>query len=60
MNKNAHYIMDETDAPYENGERPFPRTKEDDLFLLKIVKEHGLELKKDSDLYKLLQEESNE
>lgn len=48
------YVMDETDAPYEDGENPFPRTKEDDLFLLKIAKEHGLELKKDSDLYNLL------
>ena len=49
-----YYVMDETDAPYENGENPFPRTKEDDLFLLKIAKENGLELKKDSHLYNLL------
>lgn len=49
-----YYVMDETDAPYENDENPFPRTKEDDLFLLKIAKENGLELKKDSHLYNLL------
>lgn len=56
MSEKVYYLMDETDAPYENNERPIPRTKEDDLFMLKLVKKYGLELKKDSDLYKLSQE----
>ncbi len=60
MSKNTHYLMDETDAPYEDGERPFPRIIEDDLFLLKLVEENELELKEDSYLYKLLQKIKNE
>lgn len=40
--------MDETDRPYEDGEQPRPRTLEDDLYLLKMVKENGWELKEGS------------
>ena len=38
--------MDETDAPYENGESPYHRTLEDDLFLIKLTEKYGLEQKK--------------
>lgn len=37
LKKGLLISMDETDAPYEDGESPFPRTLEDDLFLLKMV-----------------------
>lgn len=49
-------VMDETDRPYEDGESPYPRTLEDDLFLLKMVEENGWELKPDSYLAKLERE----
>ena len=29
---NLWLYMDESDRPYEDGENPFPRTKEDDEF----------------------------
>lgn len=45
--------MDETDAPYEDDESPYSRTLEDDLFLLKMVKENGWELKEGSLLSEL-------
>ena len=48
MNQYKNYVMDETDAPYDEADRPVPRTLNDDLFLLKIVEEKGLELRENS------------
>ena len=53
MSKKTHIEIDETDAPYKEGERPFPRTKDDDLLLLKIVEENKWELLPDSELAQL-------
>ena len=36
------YVMDETSAPYEDGENPFVRTKEDDEFVEKIIAKYHL------------------
>lgn len=39
---NLRYFMDETSAPYEDGENPFPRTKEDDEFDEMMIAKHHL------------------
>ena len=36
------FFMDETSAPYEDGENPFPRTKEDDEFDEMIIAKYHL------------------
>ena len=46
-----HLVMDESDAPYEEGE--YTRTLEDDILLVRFAKEHGLEFIPGSDLDKL-------
>ncbi len=48
--------IDETDRPYEEGESPYPHTLEDDLYLLKMVKENNWELKPNSYLTKVEKE----
>lgn len=45
--------IDESDAPYKEGERPYPRTLQDDLLLLKIIEENNWELEPNSKLAKL-------
>lgn len=45
MNQNEeklYLIADETTAPYEEGNNPFVRTKEDDEFDLKVIEKFGL------------------
>ena len=39
------FFMDETSAPYEDGENPFPRTKEDDEFDEMIIAKYHLTTK---------------
>ena len=51
-----HMVMDESDAPFEEGECPYERTIKNDLIMLEIYKSMGLELKADSDLAKLEKE----
>jgi hypothetical protein len=45
------YLMDESDVPYKEGE--YNWTRKDDMALLDVVVRDGLELKPDSDLYRL-------
>ncbi len=49
INDSDLFLMDETDAPYKEGE--YKRTLEDDIVLLNIVKRDGLELEPESRLY---------
>lgn len=42
---NLRYYMDETSAPYEDGECPFVRTENDDQFDAYLIKKYGLILK---------------
>lgn len=46
MNKNAklYCVMDETGRPYENNECPFPRTKDDDKIMQRILEKNGLKI----------------
>lgn len=37
-------LQDETDAPYEDWERPIQRTKEDEEFEHEFAKKYGFEL----------------
>lgn len=53
-NQRDLYLMDETDAPYKEGE--YERTATDDIVLLNIVKENNLELREGSRLYQLNQQ----
>lgn len=46
-----HLVMDESDAPYEEGE--YTRTLEDDLRAIQFAKKYGLEFIPGSDLDKL-------
>ena len=46
-----HLVMDESDAPYEEGE--YTRTLEDDLRAIQFAKKYGLEIIPGSDLDKL-------
>ncbi len=46
-----HLVMDESDAPYEEGE--YTRTLEDDLLAIQFAKKYGLEFIPGSDLDKL-------
>ena len=53
----TYFLMDESDAPYEDWEIPYKRTMEDHLGLLKMVHKmylkYGFELKDDSGLLQL-------
>lgn len=50
MDESKLYLfMDETGRPYEEGERPFPRTLEDDEFDRKLFKKLGLVLAEDEE-----------
>ena len=40
--------MDETGRPYENDECPFPRTKDDDKIMQRILEKNGLNIDKQS------------
>lgn len=40
--ENLRFVMDETSAPYEKNENPFPRTKADDEFDKLIIKKYHL------------------
>jgi len=40
--ENLRFFMDESSAPYEEGENPFPRTKRDDEFDEMIIKKYHL------------------
>lgn len=44
-------LMDESDAPYEDGQ--YTRTLEDDISLVRLAKKYGLEFIPGSDLDKL-------
>lgn len=44
-----YLFMDESGRPYEEGERPRPRTPEDDEFDRKLFKKLGLVLAEDED-----------
>lgn len=50
MDKKTCIEIDDTDSLPKGWERPFPRTKDDDLLLLKIVEENKWELLPDSEL----------
>lgn len=50
MESKNYYLMDESDAPFKENE--YTRTLEDDIVLLKIVREDNLELDPDSRLLK--------
>ena len=41
-NKNLQYYMDESATPYEDGENPYMRTKEDDEFDEKMIEKYHL------------------
>lgn len=56
MSMKLYDVMDESDAPYLPGQRPIPRTEQDDIELLKIAEKYNLELKPDSELYRLKKE----
>ena len=43
------FYTDESGTPYEDGENPFPRTKEDDEFDQMMIKKYNLVLKEDED-----------
>jgi hypothetical protein len=50
--ENLRFFMDETSAPYPEGQNPFPRTKEDNEFEDFIIKKYHLitkEMEKSSD-----------
>lgn len=46
-------VMDETDAPYEEGKSTYKRTLDDDLFLVKMAERDGLEFKPEGRLAKI-------
>lgn len=48
LEKKEYFVQDETDAPYEDGDFPYEKSEEDDLYLLEIAQEHGLDFKQDS------------
>lgn len=49
--QSMHIVMDESDAPYEEGQ--YTRTLDDDLLAIRLAKEYGLEFIPGSDLDKL-------
>lgn len=49
--QSLHLVMDESDAPYEDGE--YTRTLEDDLIAVRFAKKYGLEFIPGTDLDKL-------
>ncbi len=59
MDENKYFVMDETDAPYEDGERPVERTADDDMFLIRMAEKYGLEFKPDSHLGELKRQIKN-
>lgn len=42
---NLRFVMDETSAPYEQNENPFPRTKADEEFDEMIISKYHLTTK---------------
>lgn len=52
-----HVVMDESDAPYEEGQ--YTRTLEDDISLVRLAKKYGLEFIPGSDLDKLSRSTDN-
>lgn len=46
-----HLVMDESDAPYEDGQ--YTRTLEDDLSIIRLAKKYNLEFIPESYLAKL-------
>ncbi len=42
LEKEEHFVHDETDAPYENGNSPYRKGKEDDLYLLEIAQKYNM------------------
>lgn len=44
-NQELQYYMDESAAPYEDGENPYERTKEDDEFDKEMIKKYQLHMK---------------
>lgn len=49
--QSMHLVMDESDAPYEEGQ--YTRTLDDDLLAIRLAKEYGLKFIPGSDLDKL-------
>ena len=43
------FYTDESGIPYEDGENPFPRTKEDDDFDQMMIEKYNLVLKEEED-----------
>ena len=43
------FYTDESGTPYEDGENPFPRTKEDDDFDQMMIEKYNLVLKEEED-----------
>ena len=56
MSKRLYAVFDESDSPFLPGERPYPRTEEDDIALVRLAESQGLEFKKESYLTKLQKE----
>lgn len=50
-----YFVMDETDAPFEENNLPYKRTAQDDLFLIKMAEKFNLELDPESELCQLKQ-----
>ena len=40
-----YYLMNDEDAPFKEGENPYPHSVEDDLLLVEIAKKRGLVFK---------------
>lgn len=55
----SRYEMDDTCPPYNENESPYKRTREDDIFLIKLAEECKDTFDHESDLYKLQQELKN-
>lgn len=51
--QSLHCVMDESDAPYEDGE--YTPTLEDDLMAIRFAKKYGLEFRPGTRLAKLSQ-----
>lgn len=44
-----YFYMDDTSIPFEEGKNPYPRTKEDDEFDLKMIQKYNLAPQEDKD-----------
>lgn len=52
---NEYFIMDETDAPFDEDNLPYERTVREDLITIAIAEKQKLEFKEESYIYRLQQ-----